>query len=98
MSISSSLVRLCWGVVLLFLRVGAQATKKGAITHFPDIGNITMLTFDDGPHEIITPLLLDVLKARGVRATFYVVGMKAALHPHILQRMVAEGHDVANHG
>ena len=99
MAVSRLILRLCWSYVLLVQLAVAQIIKKGAITHFPDIiGNYTMLTFDDGPHEIITPLLLDVLKAKGVLATFYVVGMKAALHPHIIQRMVAEGHDVANHG
>lgn len=62
------------------------------------IGNSTMLTFDDGPHGHITPLILDVLKNKGAKATFYVIGLKAELHPDIIRRMHAEGHDVASHG
>ncbi len=55
------------------------------------------LTFDDGPHPRYTPRLLDILKQRNVKATFYVVGTNAKAYPHILKRMVQEGHEVANH-
>lgn len=55
------------------------------------------LTFDDGPNPETTIKLLDMLKARGVKATFFVLGSRAVQSPSILQRMVAEGHEVANH-
>ena len=55
------------------------------------------LTFDDGPHATNTPRLLDILRSRTVKATFYVVGTNAKRYPHILQRMVAEGHEIGNH-
>lgn len=55
------------------------------------------LTFDDGPHPTNTPRLLDILKKRNVKATFYVVATNARRHPHILRRMIAEGHEIANH-
>ncbi len=55
------------------------------------------LTFDDGPHATLTPKLLDILKARHVKATFYVVGENAAEYPDILKRAVAEGHEIGNH-
>ncbi len=55
------------------------------------------LTFDDGPHPTNTPRLLDILKARNVRATFYVVGTNARAHPEIMRRIVAEGHEIGNH-
>lgn len=58
---------------------------------------VVAITFDDGPHPKLTPQLLDILKERGVKATFFVVGTNAAEYPEILQRMVAEGHEVANH-
>ncbi len=60
-------------------------------------GPYIAMTFDDGPHAQLTPKLLDMLKARGIKATFYVVGQNAAEYPDILKRMVAEGHEVANH-
>lgn len=55
------------------------------------------LTFDDGPHPVYTPAVLDVLARHGVRATFFVIGEKAEAHPEIVRRMVAEGHLVGNH-
>ena len=55
------------------------------------------LTFDDGPHASLTPKLLDMLKARHIRATFFVVGENAAQYPDILKRAVAEGHEIGNH-
>lgn len=56
------------------------------------------LTFDDGPTEACTPLLLDLLKAQSVPATFFVLGERAAENPDLVRRMVFEGHRVENHG
>lgn len=55
------------------------------------------MTFDDGPHPSNTPRLLDMMKQRNIKGTFFVVGTNAKLYPSILKRMVAEGHEVANH-
>ncbi len=55
------------------------------------------LTFDDGPHPIYTEPLLDGLKERGVKATFFVTGENASLHPDIIKRMYEEGHLIGNH-
>ncbi len=55
------------------------------------------LTFDDGPHPVYTPLLLDGLKERGVKATFFVTGENAEAYPELVQRMSEEGHLVGNH-
>nr|AFJ42532.1 NodB [Mesorhizobium plurifarium] len=55
------------------------------------------LTFDDGPHPSCTPEVLDVLAAHRVPATFFVIGAYAADQPELIQRMIAEGHEVANH-
>lgn len=60
--------------------------------------SLVALTFDDGPDPARTPELLDVLAAHGARATFFVVGFRAESHPDILDRMVAEGHEVGMHG
>jgi len=60
-------------------------------------GSYVALTFDDGPHKENTPRLLDILKKRGVKATFFVVGQCAAEYPSIIQRINAEGHELANH-
>lgn len=54
------------------------------------------LTFDDGPNAN-TGLVLDVLKAHNVKATFFVVGKMAATHKSILARISNEGSLIANH-
>lgn len=55
------------------------------------------ITFDDGPHPVYTEQLLDGLEERGVRATFFVTGEHASLHPDIIRRMSEEGHLIGNH-
>ena len=54
------------------------------------------LTFDDGPNAY-TSQVLDVLKQHNVKATFFIVGKMAKVHPDILARVAAEGHLLANH-
>jgi peptidoglycan/xylan/chitin deacetylase (PgdA/CDA1 family) len=63
----------------------------------PAEGARVALTFDDGPAEPWTARLLDLLAARRVRATFFVVGANVARHPDLARRIVAEGHEIANH-
>jgi peptidoglycan-N-acetylglucosamine deacetylase len=55
------------------------------------------LTFDDGPDPEWTPLILDILKEKHVKATFFIIGGNAEAHPDIVQRMLDEGHEVGNH-
>lgn len=55
------------------------------------------MTFDDGPHPKLTPRLLDLLKERGIKATFFVIGKNVAEFPDIAKRIVDEGHEIANH-
>lgn len=55
------------------------------------------LTFDDGPDPVWTPKVLDLLKARKVHATFFVVGTEVAKHPELIRRIVAEGHQLGVH-
>jgi peptidoglycan/xylan/chitin deacetylase (PgdA/CDA1 family) len=60
-------------------------------------GPYVAITFDDGPSPENTPRLLDLLKKRGLKATFFVVGQCAMEYPDIMKRMAAEGHEIANH-
>jgi len=55
------------------------------------------LTFDDGPDPAATPRLLELLEARGIRATFFLIGERAARHPGLVRELVAAGHEVGNH-
>lgn len=56
------------------------------------------LTFDDGPHQTCTPALLNGLKQREVKATFFLMGENIAGKEPLVQRMQAEGHLIGNHG
>lgn len=60
-------------------------------------GPYIAMTFDDGPHPSNTPRLLNMLAQRNIKATFFVVGQLAKEHPQIIRRILAEGHEVANH-
>jgi len=55
------------------------------------------LTFDDGPHPIITIQVLDVLKAYNAKATFFCIGNNVVKYPEVYKRIIDEGHAVGNH-
>jgi peptidoglycan-N-acetylglucosamine deacetylase len=55
------------------------------------------LSFDDGPHPLYTPAVLDELKKYHAKATFFCIGKNVAAHPQIYQRILEEGHATGNH-
>lgn len=59
---------------------------------------VVALTFDDGPHPVVTPAVLDILRAHGVKATFFLLGEHCEKYPALVQRIAAEGHEIGNHG
>ena len=60
-------------------------------------GKKIALTFDDGPHPVKTPKILDLLEKHGVKATFFIVGENAEAYPEIVAAEGAGGHELANH-
>ena len=74
------------------LRLMEQALMEQSQAH-PEVA----LTFDDGPSPKYTPLLLDGLKERNVRATFFLLGKNVKENQELVQRMQAEGHLLGNH-
>ena len=60
-------------------------------------GHLIALTFDDGPHEVKTPEILDILKEYDIHATFFVVGENAEKNETIVDRIFEEGHEIGNH-
>jgi peptidoglycan-N-acetylglucosamine deacetylase len=68
------------------------------ITKLDGPGKVVGLTFDDGPNPDATPRVLDALKARGVKATFFILGRHADEWPDLVRRVADEGHVVGNHG
>ena len=75
----------------------AAGTKRASYNTCNVEGPYIALTFDDGPHVTLTPKLLDILKEKGVKATFFVLGECVAANPAVLQRAAAEGHEIGNH-
>lgn len=67
------------------------------IQRFGEQPNKIALTFDDGPDPRWTPAILDILRDKGVRATFFIIGENAGAHPELVRREIAEQHDVGNH-
>jgi poly-beta-1,6 N-acetyl-D-glucosamine synthase len=55
------------------------------------------LTFDDGPDPVWTPQILDILREKGAKATFFIIGQNAQSNPELVQRILAEGHDIGSH-
>ncbi|GHJ43406.1 polysaccharide deacetylase familiy protein [Catellatospora sp. TT07R-123] len=56
------------------------------------------LTFDDGPHPLATPLLLDLLDRYQIKATFFLLGVEVLRAPEVAAAIAAAGHEVAVHG
>jgi len=63
----------------------------------PADGNKVYLSFDDGPHELATVFVLDMLKKYDAKASFFCIGKNVAANPGIYARIVEEGHTVGNH-
>ena len=75
-----------------------RGNALGPVLHrLPEPGATVALTFDDGPDPVATPRVLDRLAAAGATASFFCIGVHARRHPHLLRRVVAEGHRVENH-
>lgn len=81
------------GVLSLRLRMFTDAVVRG-----PSEARGVVLTFDDGPDPETTREVLDLLDRRGAKATFFVIGAKAAKHPEMVRAIVERGHEVGVHG
>jgi len=55
------------------------------------------LTFDDGPHPVATPFVLDELRRHNAKGTFFCIGKNVQEHPLIYKRILEDGHRVGNH-
>lgn len=65
--------------------------------HAPRSIQAITLTFDDGPHPLFTPQILDQLQAMGAKATFFLLGKHVEKYPEIVQRIIDEGHETGCH-
>lgn len=83
-------------LVLWGLRGGAVSLPVSSPEDYSD-QKLVALTFDDGPHPVYTERLLDGLKERNVKATFFLIGKSADKYPDLVKRMAEEGHLIGNH-
>lgn len=58
---------------------------------------VIYLTFDDGPHPVATPFVLDELKKYNAKATFFCIGKNVEEHPDLYKKLIDDGHAVGNH-
>lgn len=72
-------------------------TREGVLWRGNPRAPVVALTFDDGPDPETTPRILEILRREGVRATFFVVGVKLKRHPELARRIAAEGHALGCH-
>lgn len=70
---------------------------KNRLWEMPQGHNQLYLTFDDGPHPVITPWVLDLLASYNAKATFFCIGANVKRHPELYRRILEEGHAVGNH-
>lgn len=82
----------------LFLPADAGADAKDEVKEQFSGSKQIALTFDDGPHSVYTPRLLDGLRERGVHATFFLLGENVEGKEAIVKQMQEDGHLIGNHG
>lgn len=71
-----------------FVRLPQAAVQRGEVA----------ITLDDGPDPEVTPQVLSILAAHGVKANFFCIGERAAAHPELCREIIAAGHAIENHG
>jgi len=85
---------------IAFVEKYLDQQMKGQMPDGADGKKVAYLTFDDGPSETVTPLILDTLKAENVKATFFVVGKavdESDITKDLIKREVDEGNAIGNH-
>lgn len=91
---------ICFIVIgTLFCNLSVSSAEELADVYFSkeNESKKIALTFDDGPHYKYTEEILDILAEYNIKATFFVVGKLAELHPELVVREITEGHEVAGH-
>lgn len=81
----------------IFKNLLVKILPKSWITIRGEKSNSIYLTFDDGPDPDVTPQLLDLLKTRNAKATFFLVGANIEAYPELVSRIVENGHSIGNH-
>ena len=93
---------LCMMLVSLIVsgvrNISASAAPESATYDiYEESERLVALTFDDGPKGKKTEALLDMLKEKGVHATFFMIGAQAEEQPELVRRIYEEGHQIGMH-
>lgn len=75
----------------------AKKIFSSYVWSIPADEKIVYLTFDDGPHPVITPWVLDLLNEYNAKASFFCIGNNVVNHPAVFRRIQDEGHATGNH-
>ncbi len=91
-------------IVLLMIQLKLDSNQNESERVYPPIIQIidpnkpmVAITYDDGPHQSVTPQLLDIFETYNSKATFFILGSRVTNHYLIIQRMVDSGHELGNH-
>lgn len=96
-AVCAALLMACAGTLLALAVLPGNSFYGHVLTHKETTRKIIALTFDDGPYPPYTQQLLEVLRQKQVKATFFMVGENAAKHPQIVKMVLADGHQIALH-
>ncbi|MFJ5550058.1 bifunctional polysaccharide deacetylase/glycosyltransferase family 2 protein [Streptomyces sp. NPDC093225] len=77
--------------------IDARGTKNEQPVSYRIPDRTAVLSFDDGPSPKWTPKILELLKARGIRADFFVTGAMTTRNPELIKQIVADGHELGVH-
>src|SRR6185369_5272331 len=75
-----------------------QSSEEEPRDDFPQVKGVCALTFDDGPHPVGTEMLLEVLEAAQIKATFFLLGKEVSRNKILCRRLVEMGHELGAHG
>ena len=86
-----------FAILSLYLTVPCDAGEKNIFVKKSSAHKKVALTFDDGPHPIYTPRILDILEEYGVSATFFVIGQNVENYPEAAKRLLESDCEIGNH-
>jgi peptidoglycan/xylan/chitin deacetylase (PgdA/CDA1 family) len=95
-----TLFELALVAAIVFLAANRPAPalwRDRVIYSVPTTEKVMALTYDDGPHPVFTPQLLDILDKYHVKATFFMIGKSMEAHPEIVREVIRRGHVIGNH-
>ncbi len=84
-------------LLLAYRDFGLPALDGSREVFILDTPGAVALTFDDGPHPVMTPRILDLLDRYDYRATFFLVGKQATMYPGLVREIVERGHEIGSH-